>query len=124
MRTPLKTHLKIALAAVLALLASFALAAEEPIGVVKRSAGQVTIERSGAQLPALAGVEVHRGDRLLTGPDGYASISLRGTAPVSVGPGADVDVGRFVRDQRPITQRFIDPLVAGVASFMGGITRR
>src|SRR5688572_23075206 len=107
-----------------ALLATFALAADEPIGVVKRSAGQVTIERSGAQLPALPGFEVQRGDRLLTGPDGYASIGLRGTAPVSVGPDADVDLSRFVRDQRPIVQRFMDPLIAGVASFMGGITRR
>jgi hypothetical protein len=120
----LKTHLTIALAAVLALLATFAVAAEEPIGVVKRSTGQVTIERSGTQLPAVQGVEVQRGDRVLTGPDGYASINLRGTAPVSIGPDADVDVGRFVRDQRPMVNRFMDPLIAGVASLMGGITRR
>ena len=118
----MNASLRLALAAVLSLAAASVLA-NDTIGMVKRSAGPVTIERSGAQMPATPGLKVQRGDRVVTGPNGYASISLRGTAPLSVGPEADVGLDRFVRDQRPVVERFVQPIIQGVASLMGGISR-
>jgi hypothetical protein len=118
----MKPHLTIALAAVLALGAATA-TADDAIGVVKRAKGPVVIERGTQQLTAAPGVEVQRGDRVVTGPNGYASINLRGTAPVSVGPEADVGLDRFVADERPMVQRFMQPIIQGVASLMGGISR-
>jgi len=118
----MKPHLKIALAAVLSLAAATAIA-EDTIGVVKRSKGPVLIERAGAQISAAPGLEVQRGDRVVTGRNGYASINLRGTAPVSIGPEADVGLDRFVADQRPVVTRLMQPIISGVASLMGGISR-
>lgn len=118
----MKAHLTVALAAVLSLTAASALA-EDTIGVVTRAKGPVTIERSGTPMPATPGLEIQRGDRVVTGPNGYTSISLRGTAPLSVGPEADVGLDRFVRDQRPVVERFVQPIIQGVASLMGGIAR-
>jgi len=114
---------KIGFTLVTALLATSALA-DEAIGVIKRTSGQVAIERAGVQIPPTPGTQVQVGDRVVTGPDGAVSVALRGAAPVRVGPDTDIALDRFVRDQRPVVQRMMDPIITGVASLMSGVVRR
>lgn len=118
-----KTPAKLGFTLVVALMATSALA-DEPIGVIKRSSGQVAIERAGMQIPPVAGTTVQRGDRVITGPDGAVSVAIRGAAPLRVGADADVALDRFTRDQRPVVQRMMDPIITGVASLMSGVVRR
>jgi hypothetical protein len=91
--------------------------AQQSIGVVKRSKGEVRVERAGSQLPVVKGSALHRGDRLLTGRDGYAYIDIHGTAPIAVGPEMDVSLDRFVRDGNRVTTRSPPRLLQGLASF-------
>lgn len=119
----MKAPAKIGFTLVIAFMATSALA-DEAIGVIKRTSGQVILERAGVQIPPTAGTQVQVGDRVITGPDGAASVAIRGAAPVRVGPDADVALDRFVRNQRPVVQRMMDPIITGVASLMGGVVRR
>ena len=77
-------------------LAATPAAARDWIGIVKRASGEVVIERDGANITPTPGTEVMRGDRVFTGANGYAQIRLRGAPPLSVSPGADVALDRFI----------------------------
>ena len=101
-------------AGLLALLATPALA-EEYIGLVKRTSGEVRIERDGTQWAASRGTDLKRGDRLVTGPDGHAQIAMRAAASLSVGPDSDVDLDRFA----PLpAQRSVPSLLQRLTSFL------
>ncbi len=119
----MKATAKIGFTLVIAFVATSAFA-EEAIGVVKRASGQVTIERAGVQIPPAAGTQLQRGDRVITGQDGAVNVAIRGAAPIRVGADADVALDRFARDQRPVVQRMMDPIITGVASLMSGVVRR
>ena len=103
-------------ATVLALL-PFAALAEEVIGVVKRAHGTVQLERAGMKATAAPGTEIQRGDRLITGSDGYASVSMRRAAPLTVGPQNEVTLDRFAAEERPTVKRAPPPILQGLASF-------
>src|SRR5687768_13984627 len=104
------------IAAVLAMAAAPA-AAQEYIGVIKRTSGQVLIDREGVKLSPSAGTEVMPGDRLITGSDGYAHVKLRGAPAVSVSPDADISLDRFVAGPAS-SQRTPSGLVQRLASFI------
>ena len=112
----MRPTLKFATAALLGLVATSAIA--ESVGVVKRSHGEVIIERSGAQIAATPGTEILRGDRLSTGADGHATIAMYTTAPVSVGPNTDVPVARYAGEQQPVPKKRIPAILEGLASFL------
>ena len=94
------SKLRIVVAAAFAL-AAVSASAQEAIGVVKRWSGQVAIERDGVSLAPTKGVELVRGDRLITGSDGYAHIKLHGAAPLSVSPDADISLDRYLSGHAP-----------------------
>ena len=83
-------------AAALALSATSAFATSEYVGVIKRASGQVSIERDGVRIHSPRGTELKAGDRLITGPDGYAQLKLAGAMPLSVSPDANIAVDRYV----------------------------
>lgn len=112
----MKLKLRNAFAAALALTATCALA-QEPIGVVKRSQGHVVIERAGVPIAPQHGTEVHRGDRLVTGADGSATISMRRAASISVGPHTAVALDRFAAEDKPIAERPAPRILQSLASF-------
>lgn len=91
--------------------------ADEPIGVVKRAKGDVRIERSGEQIPAAHGTLVYRGDRLVTGAAGSASVAMRRTPQLSVGPNTDVTMDRYAADEMPSVKRQPPAILAGLASY-------
>lgn len=107
--------LKLTLAILLAVLTSSALATDW-VGVVKRSTGQVSLVRGGEQLPAPAGTEVRRGDRLITGRNGYVNVRIRGAAPVSVGPQASVVLDRYLPKDQQVPHPSMAEVLQGLAS--------
>ena len=112
-----KATSKVVLAAVVAMLSSTALA-DDPIGLIKRSKGDVRIERSGEHIPAARGTLIQRGDRVITGSNGYASVTMRRTSPITLGPGNDVVLDRYAADEIPSVTRPAPPILQGLASFL------
>jgi hypothetical protein len=111
------TKLKVTLAvAIVSALLTLPAIAEDTIGVVKRSSGQVAIARDGAQIAAPKGTELLRGDRIVTGPGGYANISMRREVQLNVGPDADVALDRFVAES-PFASKPAPAILKGLASF-------
>lgn len=106
----------VAAATVLALAATASLA-EESIGVIKRSYGHVVLERGTDQIVPKAGTEVLKGDRLITGENGYASISMRRAASVSVGANSAVPLDRYAADTAPVVRKPAPRVLQGLASF-------
>jgi hypothetical protein len=109
--------LGVAAATTVALLAASA-HAQQAIAVVKRSKGEVLVERGGARVPIGKGTELRRGDRVVTGRDGYAYIDIHGAAPVAVGPEMSVGLDRFVPDDKRVANRAAPRLLQGIASFL------
>jgi hypothetical protein len=90
------------LAALAALLLTPAWAAEA-IGTVKRVSGTVRIERAGARLTAEVGMPVFVADRLFTGREGSAGITLRDETLLAIGPDSVFRFDAFAFD--PSTER-------------------
>ena len=103
-------------ATLLALLSTSAFA-DEVIGVVKRAQGPVMIERAGVKANVTRGAEIQRGDRVITGSDGYVSIAMRRTGPVTIGPESEVALDRFAADEQPIVKRAPPAILQSLASF-------
>lgn len=109
--------LNITATGVLVLFATAALA-QDDIGVVNRSRGEVIIERGGVQVTPASGQAVQRGDRLITGADGYASISMHRAASVSIGPDTAVALDRYAAEDAPLAQKPAPRILQGLASFL------
>lgn len=67
----------------------------EEIGKIKVLSGQVSIEREGKRIEAVLGAAVHRGDKVVTGPDGSAGILLDDDSRLSLGPNSRVSLAKF-----------------------------
>jgi hypothetical protein len=113
-----KTNLTVTVTLATALTFFATSAFADAIGVVKRAKGHVTIERSGVQVQAQPGVELQRGDRIITGQDGYATVSMRRTAPLTVGPRNDVALDRYAADAAPVVKRPAPAILQSLASFL------
>jgi len=66
------------------------------IGVVRNSAGSVTVTRGGNVLPAAPGTRLQVGDTLGTGPDGSLGVILRDNSCLSLGPSSSLVLQDFL----------------------------
>ena len=110
------TLLKTVLAFLLALWAMPALS-QDAIGVIKRAHGQAVIERSGTKLPAARGTPVRKGDRIITGTRANVDVTMRGGA-LSVGPNANIAVGRFAPEETQSAQSEMPSMLKGLVSWL------
>jgi hypothetical protein len=109
--------LNVAVATALGLLTASSMA-NEVIGSIKSSKGHVVIERAGSQFTAVRGSEVFKGDRVITGADGVATIAMRRAAPVNIGPENDVPIDRFAAGDIPTVKRPAPAILQSLASFL------
>lgn len=72
--------------------------AAQPAGMVKTSKGSVTIERDGKKIGAPVGVAVMASDRIVTGSDGSAGITLRDETLLALGPNTTLALDKFAFD--------------------------
>ena len=72
--------------------------AQEPVpaGHVKTVAGTATIVRAGQTLPAKPGAAIYATDTLRTAADGTVGVTLRDDTRISLGPGSEVRIERYV----------------------------
>ncbi len=92
----------------------------EPIGLIKVQAGEVTIERQGARIPAAVGVPVDRGDRIVTGRDGSVGVSFADGAILSAGPGSVLVLDAFNYDPSTRAGNFDVSIRRGTLSAISG----
>ena len=106
---------KLTLAVVLCTMATSALA-NDWVGVIKRSKGEVLLQRDNELIAAAAGSEIRKGDRLITGRDGYVNVTVRGASPVSIGPQANVALDRYLPKDEQVPHASMPKILQGLAS--------
>jgi hypothetical protein len=97
-------------------------AAQEPsaAGRIKIASGSVFIVRAGDQKPAQVGQAVFEADTLKTGPDGRLGVTLKDDTRLSLGPGSEVRVDRFVFAPAENRLGLALKFVRGVAAYVSG----
>lgn len=104
------------------LIPSLAFAQQQPaMGLVKRLAGAVSLERDGKTLPVAIGTTVFQGDRLRTGRDGYASLTLNDDTQLTTGPGSLLVLSRFASNTTTQEGEFQATLPQGSLQVVSGM---
>jgi len=81
--------------ALIALLTSLAVQAADPIGRVKRVSGSVWVDRAGQSLAVQPGMALQVGDRLRTGADGMAGVTLADDSLLTAGHNSQLLINDF-----------------------------
>ena len=108
------------LAAVVVMVATGVAGAADDIGRVKVVKGAVSIERSGARVPATVGMKLQEGDVVVTGRDGSAGVTFNDDSLLSVGPDTVLAIDRFAFDSTTHTGRFDTSLRQGTLAAVSG----
>jgi hypothetical protein len=89
-------------------------------GRIKIASGAAFIVRGGALVPAEPGLAVFEADALRTGADGRVGITLKDDTRVSIGPGSEVRVDRFVFAPAEGRMGLVLKVVRGVMAYVSG----
>jgi hypothetical protein len=98
-------------------------AAQQPaaaVGRVKIVSGSVFVVRGGTSIPAQAGQPIFEADSLRTGTDGRIGLALKDDTRVSLGPGSEVRVDRFVYAPAEGRLGLVLNVVRGVVAYVSG----
>ena len=74
---------------------------QEEAGKLEIASGSVSVTRSNQTRPAQAGMQLRSGDRITTGSNGYAEITLLDETVLAMGPNSRMRISRFRFD--PVT---------------------
>ena len=96
-------------------------AAAPAAGVVKRSQGEVSIERAGQRLPAVIGMAVLTGDTLRTGAGAAAGITLRDDTLLTLGPDSELVISGFAFDATTHDGNLLTSLWRGTLHMVTGL---
>jgi hypothetical protein len=114
-----------------ALLLTFALAlcavpalADEYAGVIKTSKGTVNADRAGKQIALAPGVQLQKGDRVVTGNNGYVGITMRDDTLLTLGPGSALSLDAYAFDPKTHEGNFLASLSKGMLSVVTGLIAR
>jgi hypothetical protein len=99
---------------------AFAQQPETAAGRIKIASGSVFVVRTGGLVPAHAGQTIFEGDGLKTGADGSLGIALKDDTRVSLGPGSEVRVDRFVYASAEGRMGLVLHIVRGVVAYVSG----
>jgi hypothetical protein len=69
--------------------------AAEEAGLIKNVKGSVTVERNSLKITASGGMPLFEGDKIITGEDGLAGITMRDNTLLSIGPKSMFVINRF-----------------------------
>jgi len=98
----------------------FAQQPQAAAGRIKVASGSAFIVRAGALLPAQAGAMVFEADGLKTGADGRLGITLKDDTRVSLGPGSEVRLDRFLFVPAEGRLGLVLNVVRGVMAYVSG----
>lgn len=93
-------------------------------GLVKRSAGSVSLERAGARLPVAPGTVVQVGDTLRTGADGAVGITLADDTLLTLGAGSELLLDDYSFDSTTHDGGMLVSLWRGTVNVVTGLLGR
>ena len=100
-----------------------AAAADETIGSLKKTSGQVFVVRDGQRTSAHPGFKLHSGDILETGLDGSLGVILRDNSLLSLGPSSHIAIEKFIfvpaEGKLGLTARILRGTMAYVTGLIG-----
>jgi hypothetical protein len=102
------------------LIAAPAFAQGTAAGRIKVASGAVFIVRASGTMPAQAGQVVFESDTLKTGADGRVGITLKDDTRMSLGPGSEVRLDRFVYAPEKGGLGLVLNVVRGVVAYVSG----
>ncbi len=109
----------------LCLLSMPGLAWADGIGVIKKLAGGVQVERNGQKSPATLGMAVQQQDILITGADGSFGILFADDSRMSAGPNSRLALNEYRFDDETDDGHMDASFLEGVFSVVAGkITRK
>lgn len=109
----------------LCLLALPAMGWAQGIGVIKKLAGSVQVERNGQQQPASLGMSVQEQDLIITGADGSVGILFVDDSRMSAGPNSRLALNEFSFDEATEDGKMEASFLEGVFSVVAGkITKK
>jgi hypothetical protein len=100
--------------------ATSASAQQTVAGRIKIVSGSAFIVRAGAAVPAQAGQLVYEADALRTGADGHLGVTLKDDTRVSIGPGSEMRVDKFVYAPAEGHLALVLNMVRGVMAYVSG----
>ena len=89
-------------------------------GRIKVASGSAFIVRESKSIPAQVGQVVFEADGLKTGADGRIGVTLQDDTRVSLGPGSEVRLDRFVYAPAEGRLGVVLKIVRGVAAYVSG----
>jgi hypothetical protein len=98
--------------------------AQDAAGVVKTSKGLVMLDRSGQRHALNVGFPVEAGDRISTGPGGYAGITLRDDTLLTMGPNSSFVLDKFQFDPKTDSGNYLVSMFRGVFMVVSGLIAR
>ena len=107
-------------ALILVATAASASAQQTVAGRIKIVSGSAFIVRAGALVPAQAGQLVYEADALRTGADGHLGVTLKDDTRVSIGPGSEMRVDKFVYAPAEGHLALVLNVVRGVMAYVSG----
>jgi hypothetical protein len=90
-------------------------------GTFKNLEGSVAVVRGSQSLPALPGLGLREGDRVVTGPNSAAAITLGDGTMVSVGANASVELAQYTFDATSQKGSLLLNLLHGTLRMITGI---
>ncbi len=90
-------------------------------GTFKNLEGKVSIVRGSQNLPALSGQGLREGDRVVTGPNSAAAITLQDGTVFAVGSNASVDLTHYIFDTSSQNGSLLLNLLQGTLRMVTGI---
>lgn len=100
---------------------AISLAAGGVAGMVKRSQGDVSLERNGQRQPAPPGTVVMSGDTLRTGPAAAAGITLRDDTLMTLGADSELVISSFAFDATTHDGNLLTSLWRGTLHMVTGL---
>ena len=116
----MKKLIGVALAVGIAI-AALPAAAQEYAGVVKTARGTTSIDRAGKSVAAAPGVQLHQGDRIVTGSNGYLGITMRDDTLLTLGPGTTLSLDKYAFDPKTHDGSFLASMSKGMLSVVTGL---
>ncbi len=101
--------------------AALAQPVQQTAGMVKRVTGNVTLERAGSRVPALAGSVVQVGDLLRTGADSAVGITLADDTLLALGADSELQLSEFSFDSTTQDGSLLASLWRGTLGVITGL---
>jgi hypothetical protein len=97
-----------------------AAAADPAIGTVRSVEGTATVQRAGVTIAAQVGQPIAQSDVLQTGADGRLAVILKDDTRLSLGPGSEVRVDRFLYEPTQGNLALVVRMARGVVAYVSG----